>query len=59
MNRYELERIAERSGSLGDIDDPFKKTAFWTTFSWNLARELEDEQADKLRRNDRFDIWED
>jgi len=59
MNRYDIEQIAYQSGWLGLDDSQAKKTAFLTTFEMNLKREMEDEQDDLLRRQDRFDRWED
>ena len=59
MNRFDIEQIAYRSGLLGLDDSDFKKTAFLTTFSSALKRELEEEMDDELRRKDRFDCWED
>jgi hypothetical protein len=59
MNRYDIEQIAYRSGLIGMDESESRKVAFWSTFSMNLKRELEDEQNDLLRRKDRFDSWED
>jgi hypothetical protein len=59
MNRYDIERIAYRSGLLSLDDSLARRTAFLTTFETNLKREIEDEKDDEIRRQDRFDSWED
>jgi hypothetical protein len=59
MNFYDIEQIAYRSGLIGMDESESRTAAFWSTFSMNLKREIEDEQDDLLRRQDRFDSWED
>jgi len=59
MNRYDIERIAYRSGLIGMDDSLSRRTAFLTTFETNLKREMEEEMEDALRRIDRLDRWED
>lgn len=59
MNRYDIEQIAYRSGLLSLDDSASSRAAFLTTFEMNLKREMEEEQDDEIRRQDRFYRWED
>jgi len=59
MNRYDIERIAYRSGFLSLDGSLSRRTAFLTTFETNLKREMEEEMEEELRRIDRLERWED